>query len=140
MASPSNRNFWLYRIVLFINICVIIPLGYSIRYAQDAIPEWVHDAGGSIAYEIFWILLGALLFPQQPLRRIAIAVFLATCGIEFLQLWHPPFLQAARATLAGRLVLGNTFSWADFPAYVVGSSLGWLWVWYLRRTTKVSPT
>jgi len=138
MASPLNRNFWRYRTALFINLCVIIPLGYIIRFSQGPAPEWLNDACGSIAYEIFWILFVMLLFPRLSLSRTAIAVFLATCGVEFLQLWHPPLLQAARATLVGRLVLGNTFSWADFPAYVVGSSLGWVWVRYLRLIFAIS--
>ncbi len=49
-----------------------------------------------------------------------------TCVIEFLQLWHPSWLQTIRATRPGRLVLGTHFSWWDFPAYFVGGAMSWI--------------
>ena len=116
------------RLMLLVSMSVIAPIGYAIRFAQGPIPEWLKDAIGGLAYEIFWVLLVVFLFPRAVLRLVAIGVCLSTCGLECLQLWHPPLLEAARATLAGRLVLGNTFSWLDFPPYFLGSWLGWLWV------------
>jgi len=112
---------------------VITPMGYIIRFAQPPTFVWLNDALGSIAYEIFWILFVAFLLPRTSLRAIAISVCLTTCGLEGLQLWRPPFLEAARATVAGRLVLGNTFSWIDFPFYIIGSWLGWLWARSVQR-------
>jgi hypothetical protein len=128
-APLHVRHSWFLkkRLVLLVSMSVIAPMGYIIRFAQTPTFVWLNDALGSIAYEIFWILLVAFLLPRTSLRAIAICVCLTTCGLEGLQLWHPPFLEAARATLAGRLVLGNTFSWIDFPAYIIGSWLGWLW-------------
>jgi hypothetical protein len=129
MPPLHVRHSWFLkkRLVLLVSMSVIAPMGYIIRFAQTPTFVWLNDALGSIAYEIFWILLVAFLLPRTSLRAIAICVCLTTCGLEGLQLWHPPFLEAARATLAGRLVLGNTFSWIDFPAYIIGSWLGWLW-------------
>lgn len=60
-------------------------------------------------------------------------VFVATCAVEVLQLWKAPFLEAMRATLLGRLILGNTFNWVDFPAYILGSSVGFGWTVFLNR-------
>ncbi|MEA5572069.1 DUF2809 domain-containing protein [Calothrix sp. UHCC 0171] len=117
-----------YRLALFISIIVIVPFGYFVRFSQGLGLPWLQDFLGSVAYEIFWILLVAFLYRQASPQKIAIGVFLATCGIEFLQLWQPPFLQAVRSTLIGRLVLGNTFVWSDFIAYFVGSLAGWLWL------------
>lgn len=116
-----------YRIALLVSIVAIVPLGYVVRFYGFA-PEWLNDAFGSIAYEIFWILFVALLFPQASPLWTAVGVCIATCGIEFLQLWQAPFLQAMRATLPGRLVLGNAFTWSDFPSYFIGSFLGWVWM------------
>lgn len=124
---PGRSWFLNYRLVLLVSMSIIVPIGYVIRFAQTSTLAWLNDAIGSIAYEIFWILFAAFLSPRTSLRAIAVGVCLATCGLEWLQLWHPPFLEAARATLAGRLVLGNTFSWSDFLPYVIGSWLGWLW-------------
>ena len=127
MSDRVNKKRLLkYRIALIVSMIIIVPLGYVVRFSQGLNPPWLHDALGSVAYEIFWVLLFAFLLPKVSPLRIAIAVCIATCAIEFLQLWKPPFLQAARSTLPGRLVLGNSFVWADFPVYFVGSFLGWL--------------
>ncbi|GAB4376876.1 MAG: hypothetical protein Kow00121_24880 [Elainellaceae cyanobacterium] len=137
--SSKRLRFLNYRSALLISLFLIVPLGYLVRFAQAG-PAWLHDALGSVAYEIFWILLVVLLMPTASPAWAAIAVCLATCGLEVLQLWQHPILQAMRATLIGRLVLGNTFTWSDFPAYFVGSALGWVWVrslkhQFLRRRT-----
>ena len=137
MASPklqSDRIFK-YRIALLNSILIIVPLGYTVRF-YGAAPEWLNDLFGSLAYEIFWILLVAL-FPQASPFWTAVGVCLATCVLEFLQLWQPPFLQTLRATLPGRLILGNTFTWSDFPSYFIGSFLGWVWVQTLRLPSRV---
>ncbi|NEQ21581.1 MAG: DUF2809 domain-containing protein [Microcoleus sp. SIO2G3] len=129
MASPhvQQHRAFKYRIALLISIIVIVPLGYAVRFHGPA-PEWLNDSLGSIAYEIFWILLVALLFPQASPLWTAVGVCLATCALEFLQLWQSPLLQTMRATLPGRLILGNAFTWSDFPSYFIGSVLGWLWM------------
>ena len=132
--------FLKYRIALLASMIIIVPFGYMVRFSQGLNPAWLHDVFGSVAYEIFWVLFFAFVLPKVSPLRIAIAVCIATCAIEFLQLWKPPFLQAARKTLPGRLVLGNTFVWADFPVYFVGSFAGWLWVNFLRLKVKGKNT
>ena len=131
-----NIPFFKYRRLLLASMIIIVPLGYIVRFSQGLNPAWLHDVLGSVAYEIFWVLLFAFVLPKVSPLRIAIAVCIATCAIEFLQLWKPPFLEAARKTLPGRLVLGNTFVWADFPVYFVGSFCGWLYLHFLRLKLK----
>lgn len=114
----------------------LIPLGYSIRFHGPG-PEWLNDALGSVMYEMFWITLFLGIWPKVQPLKIAITVCLATCALEFLQLWHPPMLQTLRANLLGRLILGTTFSWADFPAYFAGSGLGF---WLGRSLRSHKPT
>jgi hypothetical protein len=57
-----------------------------------------------------------------------------------LQLWHPPFLTAIRATFIGKLLLGTTFAWWDFPHYLLGCVLGWLWLQQLQRMSYVQKS
>lgn len=45
-------------------------------------------------------------------------------SVEFSQLYHAPWIDAIRATLPGKLVLGNTFNWPDLLAYAVGIGFG----------------
>ena len=127
-----NIPFFKYRLVLLVSMIIIVPFGYIVRFSQGLNPAWLHDVLGSIAYEIFWILLFAFILPKVSPLRIAIGVCIATCAIEFLQLWKAPFLEAARKTLPGRLVLGNTFIWADFPVYFIGRFFGWLKVNFIK--------
>lgn len=138
MASPKvqRHHAFKYRIALVISILIIVPVGYVVRFYSPT-PEWFNDWFGSIAYEIFWILLVAFLFPQASPLWTAVGVCLATCVLEFLQLWHPPWLEAMRATLLGRLILGNTFNGSDFLSYFIGSFLGWVWMRSLLEQTKV---
>lgn len=124
--SPLAR----YRLWLVLSLVVVVPLGYGVRFAGDA---WWNDVLGSIAYEVFWVLLGAALWPKLPLRWVAVGVCLVTMAIEGLQLWQNPVYLAIRATFLGRLVLGNTFLWSDFPPYVVGSWVGWAWARSLKQ-------
>lgn len=127
MASSKTQSQRLlqYRLALIVGIIIILPLGYWVRFHSPA-PEWLNDLLGSLAYQILLMMLVAFCLPKASLVWVAVWVCLASCAIEFLQLWQPPFLQAIRATLPGRLVLGNTFSWSDFPPYFIGSFVGWV--------------
>ena len=79
-----------------------------------------------MAYEVFFMLLVFLAVPRRStITPIAVGVCVVTCVLEFLQLWQPPWLQAARSTLPGKALLGDTFSWYDLPAYPIGCILGW---------------
>lgn len=128
-----------YRHLLWISVITFIPLGYVLRFYGPE-PAWFKDALGSIAYEMFWIAVALGLWPRYGPARVATLVCIATCGLEVLQLWHPPFLQALRTTLPGRLILGTTFSWSDFPAYGIGSALGYGWVSLLARWSGAIAT
>ena len=109
---------------------VIVPVGYGVRFAADT---WLNDLFGSVAYEIFWIALGAFCFPAIRPIWIALSVLVATSALEGLQLWQNTVYLSAKATFLGRLILGDTFTWSDFPAYFMGSFVGWLWITLLHR-------
>ncbi|MEB3357546.1 MAG: DUF2809 domain-containing protein [Synechococcales bacterium] len=125
-----------HRLALAASLIFLIPLGYWVRFFAP-VPGWVRDWAGSVCYEIFWIALVALILPRVAPIKVAIAIFLATCFIEVLQLWRSPFWQAVRATVPGRLVFGNTFRWGDFLHYLLGSWLGWLWIRWLAVRLQI---
>ena len=125
--SPQHR-FFRYRLALLISIAAIAPLGLMMKFYRGLGQEWLNNSFGGVPYEIFWILLVLFIWPQISAVWASVAVCIATCLLEFLQLWQPPFLQAIRTTLIGRLVLGNTFQWSDFSYYFIGSFFGWAWV------------
>jgi len=106
---------------------LIVPLGLWLRFSAP-IPEWLRDVSGGALYVVFWMLAWLVVNPDTPSSRLAVTVFLATCGVEFSQAVHVEWLERLRATLVGRLILGTTFRWGDFPPYGMGAMLGWLLV------------
>lgn len=132
LFSPQHR-FFRDRLAWLISILVIVPLGLMMKFYRGPGQEWLNNSFGGVTYEIFWILLLVLIWPKMSAVSASVGVCLATCLLEVMQLWQPPFLQAIRATLIGRLVLGNTFQWSDFPYYFMGSFLGWLWLRTIRH-------
>ena len=129
------------RSALLMSLAIIVPFGLVTKFYSGIGHQWLNDTFGGIPYEIFWILLVAWFWPRGKALTVALSVFVGTCLLEVLQLWQPPWLQAVRATLPGRLVLGNTFTWGDFPYYGVGCGLGWLWLWALaqQRSRQSAP-
>lgn len=71
---------------------------------------------------VFFLLLFAA--PRASRFALAALAFGASALVELSQAWHVAPLDAARATRLGRLVLGTTFVWSDFPCYAVGAALG----------------
>ncbi len=113
-----------YRSFLAISAVLMIPLGYSVRFSP-LLPEWFRNLFGNVAYETLLILLFLLIFPKVKPIAAAITVCLISFGLEFLQLSQDPLLVTARSNRLGRLILGNGFTWEDFPLYVLGSAIGW---------------
>lgn len=132
LFSPRHRNFK-YRLFLALSLLAIVPLGLALKFYPGPGREWVNNSFGGVPYNIFWMLLLAFLVPKLSPKWNAWIVFVVICAVEFLQLWHPPFLEAIRATLMGRLVLGTFFTWSDFPYYAIGCLAGWWWLRFLQH-------
>ncbi|KKD38246.1 MAG: DUF2809 domain-containing protein [Limnoraphis robusta] len=115
-----------YRWIVFGILIALIPIGLVSKFYQGPLQFWVNNSFSSIFYELFWIFLVVFIQPRLSPGWVAFWVFIVTAVLEFMQLWKPPFLQAIRATLMGRLLLGTTFVWGDFLYYVLGCVVGWL--------------
>jgi len=114
------------RKITVLALIIIVPLGFYTKFYSGPAHIWVNNSLGGFFYEIFWVLLFSILLPKVRPVIIAMAVFFATCTLEFLQLWHPPFLQILRSNFIGRTILGNSFNLMDFPYYIAGSLTGYL--------------
>lgn len=113
------------RLIILFSIVYIIPLGFYTKFYSGPSQAWVNNSLGGLFYEIFWCLLVALIFTKAKAIKVAMWVFVITCSLEFLQLWHPAFLEVLRNNFIGRTILGNSFNWMDFPYYFVGSLTGY---------------
>ncbi len=115
------------RSLILLSIFVVVPLGLYSKYYQGVGSVWVNDYGAAIWYEVFWCLFAFYFFSgKKAIKLIPIYVFIITCLIEILQLSNPPILSLIRSHILGKLLLGTTFSWWDFPYYLIGCILGGL--------------
>ena len=101
---------------------VIVASGLAIRFLP-VFPAWFQDAGGGILYVCLLAVLLRLLSPKLTAAKTAALALALTCAVEFSQLLTHPAAIAIRSTLPGRLALGSTFSWWDFPPYFIGAAL-----------------
>jgi hypothetical protein len=134
-ASASARRRIVHALLL------VVPLGFAAKFGLPSwlpgpVGRWSLLYGAAVCYEVFWVLVAALLAPRARSASIALGVLLATCLLEFLQLVHTPALDALRRTYWGAALLGNGFDWLDFPHYVIGCALGAL---LRQRLCRPSP-
>lgn len=108
---------------LLFALALLAPLGFSTKLYGGPGAGFVAGYLGGVFYVVFWVYAVLLARPKWRTGRVAAAVLAATCMIEVLQLWHPPPLEAVRANPFGAVLLGETFSWGDFPCYLAGALL-----------------
>ena len=122
-----------HRLAALVSLLVVTPIGFASKFYSGPGAWWFNNYAGGVMYEIFWCLVGFSLWPRASTVLIAVRVLGITCSLEFLQLWHPHFLEIVRATFIGRTLIGTSFSWWDFPHYFVGCCAGWFWIKSLGR-------
>ena len=112
-----------------ISLLIIIPAGFLFKFYPGPGRHFVNNSLAGALYEIFWCLAVFFFLPRKEyIVRIALAVFMVTCALELLQLWHPWFLEQVRSTFIGRTIIGTTFCWWDFLYYLVGCVIGLFWM------------
>jgi hypothetical protein len=116
MNAPRRR--------FLVFLAVLVPAGLSTRFYSGPMETWVRDSLGGVFYEMFWIGLIGLIRPPRRPWIAGVTVFGATCILEASQLWHPAFLEAIRGSFPGRILVGTTFAWSDFPHYAAGCLVG----------------
>lgn len=124
--EPSQR---VVRWRILLSLAIVTPLGFLLKLYAGPGHRWLNNSVAGLLYEIFWCLVLFLVWPRRRYAaKIAAVVFVVTTLLEVLQLWHPWPLERVRATFLGQTLVGTTFSWGDFPYYVLGCALGWRWM------------
>ena len=122
------------RTFVFLIVVLFIGLLYS-KYRYSV--SWLNQELGGIFYVMFWCLFVFLFIPtRRAVWQVPLWVLAITCLIEFLQLWKTPVLDYLRSFWWGKMVLGNVFTWADFPYYFIGAGLGWLGLKLIIQVNK----
>lgn len=110
-------------IVCLCILAVVIPLGLAVRYAPLHLPRfWSKYLGSALwAMAVYW-LCGALLPKLKPLALAFIASAVAI-AVELSRLFPEPHIDAFRLTLAGKLLLGRYFAWANIFTYLIAIAI-----------------
>ena len=128
ISKVSYKRFW-----TFILIFIIVPIGFYSKFYSGPGKDWINNSLGGILYEIFWCLFIFLFLIKIKIWKIAVSVFIATCILEVMQLWHPQSLEYIRSFFLGRTLIGTSFSWFDFIYYFIGSIIGYVLLNRLQR-------
>jgi hypothetical protein len=123
---PARR-----RVLYAVLTLSVVAAGLLWRSGLIELPQWLSNNGGDALWALMVFVGFGFLFPRVSTLTLALLALTFSWGVEFSQLYHAPWLDAVRATIPGRLVLGTTFNWPDLPAYAVGIALGawaeWWW-------------
>lgn len=87
---------------------------------------FIPAATGDALYAVMIYFILRCLWPQRAVKNTALAAMLLCFMIEFSQCYHAVWIDKVRATLAGRLILGQGFLWSDLLAYVLGTAFALL--------------
>jgi hypothetical protein len=103
---------------------VTLVVGLLVRFAPLGLPWFVVKYGGSTmwALMVYWVL--AFVWPRSNVGWLAVAAGVIAALVEFQRLYHSPWLDAFRHSLAGILLLGNFFSLWDIVAYWLAIAVG----------------
>lgn len=116
------------RSTTLVSILIITPVGFYTKFYDGPAAQWVNDSLGGTFYVIFWCLVVYLFLPFHKTWLITVTVLVMTCVLEFVQLFSHPILELLRSSFIGLTIIGNSFSWFDFPWYFLGSAVGWFWI------------
>jgi hypothetical protein len=125
-TPPPSRNRVLYAMLGL----TVVAAGLLWRSGVIPLPQWLSNNGGDALWALMVFVGFGFLLPRASTMMVALLALTFAWGVEFSQLYHTPWIDAIRATIPGRLVLGTTFAWPDLPAYAVGIALG---AWVERR-------
>ena len=116
---------------------VVLIVGLASRWSQLPRPELFATYAGDTLWAVLVFLLLAFAMPRRaPLFIGALAIAIAF-GVELLQLYRAPWLDAMRNTLPGRLVLGQGFLFSDLICYNFGIASSILvYDWCRNRSLK----
>jgi len=120
------------RVVYALLAIAVVAAGLFWRSGLIPLPQWLSNNGGDALWALMVFIGFGFLLPRASTLAVALLALGVAWSVEFSQLYHAPWIDAVRATIPGKLVLGNTFHWPDLVAYAVGVALGALAEWKWR--------
>ena len=107
--------------VVFVALAIgTIALGLLLHSSAWELPRVVRDKLGDGLWASMVVWCVGVLAPRAPVWSRSLAALAFCWTVEASQLCHAPWLQVARGTTLGRLVLGSGFDAGDLVAYSLG--------------------
>jgi hypothetical protein len=138
VSNPSvgGMRFVRSRLAYAVAAAIVIALGLASRWDAIGLQWFVAKYSGDALWALVVFIGMAFVFPKRSTPFVTALAAGFACVVEFSQLYHPPWLDAIRATVPGGLVLGtpsSSFAWGDIVAYLVGIACGVLTELILSR-------
>ncbi|WP_116788138.1 DUF2809 domain-containing protein [Flavobacterium psychrotrophum] len=127
-----------FSLVYFIIVLSVIALGLFVRIKAALFPDIINLYLGDALYAVMMFYIYSTLLPLKKSASRAMLALLTCYCIELSQLCNAPYINAIRATLPGRLILGQGFLWSDILAYSIGVSVALGIDMFWRSRTKIS--
>jgi hypothetical protein len=120
VTGRFRRNRPLYAVA----VAVVIGMGLLWRSSLLPLSNFTAKYGGDALWALVVFLGFGFLFRGVSTLRIAVLSICFAWSIEFLQLYHAPWIDSFRARQLGHLVLGSRFNSPDLLAYAIGIAFG----------------
>jgi hypothetical protein len=117
---PVQRSRPIYAVA----IALVVGIGLLWRSGLLALPNFIAKYGGDSLWALVVFLCLGFAFHRSSTVRIALGAVCFAWSVEFLQLYHAPWIDGIRSTGFGRLFLGRTFNSPDLFAYAIGIAVG----------------
>lgn len=122
-----------------IAMVLVIGMGLLWRSGWIPLPRSVSKYGGDALWALMVFFGFGFVFVRGSTLRVAAYAVCFAWSVEFLQLYHAPWIDRIRSARLGHLVLGSVFNGPDLMAYVVGIAVGVVveWGWFRRFGRRV---
>ena len=110
------------RLPVMVALGVVIGLGLASRTYDGLFPNAFGKYPGDALWTVAAYLGWKLVVPAMVPWKLGLMALGQSFGVEFLQLYHTPWLDGIRGNHFGHLLLGSTFNPMDLVAYSVGAT------------------
>jgi hypothetical protein len=114
------------RLPVMVALGAVIGLGLASRTYDGLFPNALGKYPGDALWTVAAYLGWKLVFPAMAPWKLGLMALGQSVGVEFLQLYHAPWLDGIRRNHFGHLLLGSTFNPMDLVAYSVGAAVVFL--------------